>query len=132
MKINDISSLGLSQECINDLTFDHSYAVIHDEFCKRDRELTDKEKKLDYRTRGINRLIKAKLSFSNDFNITYDMVGRFIKVICPYCEKEMIRNSGGGAGNTCSSSFICKCGGQANLSLTCDGAFSFSHKEGTD
>lgn len=123
MKAENLDSLKLDAKTVSDIEIDHVAAISSDEFNKRGKF------EVDYRNRAINRLISNRLSFWNNCNLTYDILKRYVRIVCPYCEGDMKLVNGGGCNSTSSGSYICECGAKADLTLDNNGGVSFRPKE---
>ena len=126
MKINAIKTLGLSDRGMDEVEIDHVEAIVHDEFLRK-FPFGNKPTQ-DYRSRGIDRIVRANLSLYNNCNITFELLQRYVTVKCPYCSELMTYHGGGGNGNTSTGEYKCKCGAEAHLSFDNNGALGFSPK----
>ena len=64
-------------------------------------------KNMDYRNRAIDKVIDLGLPFSSECNSHHEITKRFVKIVCPYCGKEMELVSGSGDSHGCSEGFRC-------------------------
>ena len=97
--IDGIGELGLSRRTLEELNIDKTQAIVNDEFNSHDVG--------DYLNRAINRLIKLGIPFDSESNIVFNMAERFIKIICPYCHRNMKFQGGSGNGMDHSAHYIC-------------------------
>ncbi len=126
MNLNDINKLGLTPQTIADIDFDHVAAITHDEFVRP----TPKGK--SYRELAIDRIVKSKLPLYNNCNIAWELLSRYVKLVCPYCNTEMKLVNGGGCGSTSSGEWRCQtetCKATASLTLDNNAALNFNPKD---
>lgn len=98
MTTNDIiNKLGISQKTIDKTELDPTRLVIEEEFGKPG----------DYRPRVIKRLTKARVDFSSDTNIIYEMACKLISIQCPHCHGATEAKGGGGNGENSSVHYRC-------------------------
>lgn len=99
MKTNEIiQKLGISQKTIDQTDLDPTRLVIEEEFGKPAG---------NYRPRVIKRLTEARINFSSDANIIYDMARDLISVKCPHCNGTTKARGGGGNAETSSVHYTC-------------------------
>lgn len=117
MKIKDlIPELGISQKTFDLLEVSVAEAINLDEFHRPKPRYDPNPDTRDYRELVIDRLIKSGIPFSSEFNIFWDLAKRYIKIVCPYCGKDMEYYSGGGSAYNCSVDYRCECGAKFFLS----------------
>jgi hypothetical protein len=126
MKRSEIKTLGLLFKTIREYNeeVDHVQLIVSDEF---NRPIKKEE---DYRDTAIYRLVKNNLSFYNEQNLSFLIMKKFVKIVCPYCGKEM-QNSGCGSGNNevTRMRYSCSCGAKANLSFRGEDAITFEPRK---
>ncbi len=124
-KIDELGLLGLLPKTLKDIELDPVRLVVDDEFNRPDRTGLRK----DYRLRAIDRLIADRLPLRSEHNIEHNVVRKFVRLICPYCddsgsrpalpidiEMRVTGGTGNGSGNT--TQFKCPaCGSTASLTL---------------
>ena len=127
MKLKDaVKKLGISQKVVDELEESAATLLASDEFNRREpRRLPGEEPGPDYRERAINRAIKAQVPFYSDGNLVYDLVKRYVRILCPYCGVLITGHGGGGTADYMGVDFRCVCGAGAHLCFHDDG-ISFS------
>ena len=86
---------------------DVTRAIVRDEFNRKNPRWSSSQL-ADYTSRAIDKLIKMRVTWYSEGNISYQVTQRFVKIVCPYCSKMMDFE---GVGN---KTFVCKsCGASA-------------------
>lgn len=83
----------------------------------------------DYRESAINFAIKHDLPILTTANNAYELMEKFVRLICPKCGNTLKGNGGGGCNDIHTINFKCECGTSANLSITVPGGLNFKFKE---
>ena len=109
MKKDNPLLLTLSPKTLSDEEVDYTRLVVSDEFNARGSG--------DYRDRAIARLVKDRVQFYSEGNLTYNLFGKYVKIVCPYCAKNMKPNGGGGNGHSTTLTYKCSCGAESTLSV---------------
>jgi uncharacterized protein YbaR (Trm112 family) len=118
MKLSDIDKLGISSKTKKELEIDATRVIVDDEFNKNGSKC-DSDK--GYRERAIDRLIDLEIPFHSEFNMAYDMICKFVILVCPYCKTNMKQGNGGGC-NYQSVNFQCPvCHSTGSLTFLTDG-----------
>jgi hypothetical protein len=111
--------LEVSEKTINETDIDVTRLVVFDEF---NNKTVAGNIKGDYRDRAIKRLVASGLPFHSECNIVHNMAKDFIKVVCPYCHRNMQISEGSGNGQSWTAHYRCpKCESEAYLSMPTDG-----------
>jgi phage FluMu protein Com len=114
-----LQELGVAEKVIDEFlgSVNIGDIITHDEFSKDQETLPKDERVKDYRLRAIERLVKSKVAFRSNGNITSEMATFFLHPKCPYCKKTMKYDGGGGGSDSMTINFKCeKC--KSELSLT--------------
>lgn len=118
MKLADIHLLGLSAKTRDNLYIDPVRAVLEDEWNRKTPAGTS------YRTEAINRLATDSLPIRSECNIAWDVMKRYVVLICPYCaantnvRMEMLPKDGSGSGDSVTQNWECPaCKGSASLTV---------------
>lgn len=86
-----------------------------------------------YREEAIKFCVENKVSFHNTQNNSYEVLGKFVKVFCPVCNKEMESSHGSGNGSVASRGYKCKkCGVEADLTIPIPYGISFRFRDDED
>lgn len=77
----------------------------------------------DYREKTIEFLVREKIGFQTSFNIIFEFVRRYVRVVCPTCLKEDLKSgNGGGNSDSVSITFVCpRCKTEVYLSISHNG-----------
>ena len=75
-----------------------------------------------YEDRAVEELIRLKIPFCSNTNITYNLFKKLLAVKCPYCNKEMGCVGSGGNASMQTMEYRCQeCVAKINISLPPDG-----------
>lgn len=128
MKLCDIDQLGLADLTRDEFYIDPVRAVVSDEF---NRKVPFDG--MGYRSRAIDRLAQGKLPIRTENNIAWDVMKRYVVLICPYCASqtnvrmEMLPENGSGSGSVTTQCYQCPaCKAKAALSVG-ERNLAFSH-----
>lgn len=114
MKISDLESLNLNPNTIDEIEVDIGDVITSDEF---NRKESSSKSSVSYRERAIEKLVELKKPFRSNCNIIYEMVKKFIRVTCPYCNSEM-KLPGDGSGDVTTMVYTChKCSCWVDIAL---------------
>lgn len=124
MNINDIGELGLSKRTKDEMEIDPTKLIITDEFHRRD---SIGAPKVPYAERAIDRLIRTRIPWYTEWNITHTAVKRYVRVQCPYCQTDMVIRGDGGSGLQHHWDLRCdSCHATGSLRMPAESALSFS------
>ncbi len=83
-----------------------------------------------YQNKTIDFCIRNKIDFGVTQNNPYEMLTRFIRIVCPRCLMEMQVKSGGGDTHSHGISCRCvKCGTEGSIRIDVPDGMSFHFKE---
>ena len=114
MKLSKLQKLKLQPGTLGEIDIDITDVIVADEFGRKVRWTPDDPR--DYRQRAVDRLIEIRVPFATESNIASTMATRVLKVVCPYCFKEMILQGSTGDSSTASMHYMCNC--RAKISIT--------------
>ena len=97
----------ISSEKFMDDYVNFTEMIIHDEFYGYGEK--------DYRNRAIDRLISMNVNWHSEPNIEYDIMKRFVKIICPYCGRIMSFNGVTGRMYACD---LCNVSASASVDIS--------------
>jgi len=123
IKLKDVIKAGIA----NKMTIDEYYVDIG-QLITSDEFNFNHGSDEDYRNRAVNLLMNLKADFQSNSNIIYDLMKRFVKIKCPYCDAWMDVRGGGGNSQMHTLNYVCPEHAQISLSLPSDGfAIVFKH-----
>jgi predicted RNA-binding Zn-ribbon protein involved in translation (DUF1610 family) len=99
MKVREISEI-LPSVKIDEIEVDQT-SVIENYFFER-------RYSKDYRKDSIDFMVKNRVDFHSSCNSGFDVMKRFVHVVCPVCGKNMSAGDGSGSGGTTSMQYKCE------------------------
>ena len=126
MKRPQLLDLGIRPAALEDADLDVARLVVEEEFNRKTSVLRPSA---DYRSRAIDRLIKLRCPWSTERNITTFVMGRLLRVKCPYCDGTMAPREHSGCGDSATLEYACGCGASAGVTVPHDGVAFMPPKE---
>jgi hypothetical protein len=131
MKLSNIGLLGLSKKGLENVEINPADAVVTDEFnIPVGKNEGQNEDYKDYRVRAVERLVKLRVPFGSEANITSTMAKMFIKCVCPHCNRDMQYLSSSGNCSVNSATYKCNvCNTRLTISVSNENGIFIQPKE---